>query len=180
MPRKSEPFGRCPVQAAGRTVNEMPQPDLTVLAEGDLPTGQHWILKAGGTTEDFYTFLETIHVDGHRDSGGMGGPPLYPGSLMNIYTGGADGGLRRVVVRADPSVAQVRLTLTRGEQVVLAPLGTRPDVSVTFFATLLPQTAGLASITATDADGCVLEPQDLSGHEAGWQRFLRRQSRRQD
>jgi hypothetical protein len=99
----------------------MPQPDLTVLAEGDLPTGQHWMLRAGGTTEDFYTFLETIHADGHRDSGGMGGPLLYPG-------------------------------------------------------TLLPQTAGLASITAADADGCPLEPQDLSRHEAGWQRFLRRQT----
>ncbi|MDX6336984.1 MAG: hypothetical protein QOG05_4324 [Streptosporangiaceae bacterium] len=65
----------------------MPLPDLDVLAEGDLPTGQHWILKAGGTSaDDFYTFLETIHLDGHRDEGGMGGPPLYPGSLMN--TGG--------------------------------------------------------------------------------------------
>ena len=38
----------------------MPLPDLDVLAEGDLPTGQHWILKAGGTSADeFYTFLET-------------------------------------------------------------------------------------------------------------------------
>ena len=49
----------------------MPAPDLAVLAEGDLSTGEHWILRAGGTSTDFYTFLETVHPDGHRDQGGM-------------------------------------------------------------------------------------------------------------
>jgi hypothetical protein len=73
----------------------MPSPDLAVLAEGDLTTGEHWILKAGGTHEEFYTFLETIHPDGHHDEGGMGGPPLYPDGLMNTYTGGADGAAPR-------------------------------------------------------------------------------------
>jgi len=94
----------------------MAQPDLVVLAEGDLPAGQHWILK-------------------HRDEGGMGGPPLYPGSLMNTFTGGSDRGLRRVVVRADPGVL--------------------------FFATLLPRAEGLVSVTAVGADGQMLEPQNL-------------------
>jgi len=68
----------------------MPLPDMAVLAEGGLPTGQRWVLRAGGTSSEFYTFLETIHPDGHRDEGGMSGPPLYPGSLMNIYTGGSE------------------------------------------------------------------------------------------
>jgi hypothetical protein len=120
----------------------MPLPDLDVLAEGDLPTGQHWILRAGGTSaDDFYTFLETIHPDGHRDEGGMGGLgglPLYPGSLMNTYTGGSDQGLRRVVVRANPRVARVRVQLASGEQLDLPPLATRPHVGMSFFATLLP------------------------------------------
>ena len=93
----------------------MPAPDLAVLADGDLSTGEHWILRAGGTSTDFYTFLETVHPDGHRDEGGMGGPPLYPGSLLNIYTGGSERGLRRVVVRADPRVARVRVHLASGE-----------------------------------------------------------------
>jgi hypothetical protein len=155
----------------------MPPPDLAIVAEGDLPTGQHWILKAGGTSADFCTFLETIHPDGHRDEGGMGGPPLYPGSLMNTYTGGTERGLRRVVLRADPRVARVRVQLASGERIELPPLATRPDVGVSFFATLLPPAAGLVSVTAVDADGQVLEPQDLSRHEAGWQRFLRRHGR---
>jgi hypothetical protein len=152
----------------------MPLPDLVVLAEGDLSTGQHWILQAGGTSDDFYTFLETIHPDGHRDSGGMGGPPLYPGSLMNTYTGGSDQGLRRVVVRTDPRVARVRVKLANGEQLDLMPLATRPDVGVSFFAALLPRAAELVSVTAIGADGQVLQPQDLSRHEEAWQR-LRRQ-----
>ena len=104
----------------------MPQPDLVVLAEGDLPAGQHWILKAGGARGDFYTTLETIHPDGHRDEGGMGGPPLYPGTLLNTYTGGSGRGLLRLVVRADPRVARVRVQLAGGELLDLPPLATGP------------------------------------------------------
>lgn len=152
----------------------MPSPDLAVLAEGNLATGEHWILRAGGNRDDFYTFLETIHPDGHRDEGGMGGPPLYPGDLMNTYTGGAERGLRRVVVRADPRVARVRVQLASGERIELLPLATRPDMGMSFFATLFPPAAGLVSVTGLDAGGEVLEPQDLSGHEAAWQRFQHR------
>jgi hypothetical protein len=153
----------------------MPEPELAVVAEGDLPAGQHWILKAGGSSSDFYTFLETVHPDGHRDEGGMGGPPLYPGRLANVYTGGDSEGLRRVVVRADPKVERLLLRLASGEEQVLLPVGTSPDAGVTFFATLLPQTAGLASVTAAAADGTELERHDLAMHEAAWQRFRRRQ-----
>jgi hypothetical protein len=149
--------------------------ELAVVAEGDLPTGEHWILKAGGTSEDFYTFLETVHPDGHRDEGGMGGPPLYPGSLLNTYTGGTDQGLRRVVIRADPRVARVRVQLAGGDQIDLPPLATQQEMGVSFFACLLPRSAGLVAITAIDADGQEVEPQDLSRQEAAWQRFLRRQ-----
>lgn len=104
----------------------------------------------------------------------MGGPPLYPGSLMNTYTGGSDRGLRRVVVRADPRVARVRVQLASGERLDLPPLATRPDVGVSFFATLLPEPAELVSVTAIGADGQALQPQDLSRHDEAWQRFRRR------
>jgi hypothetical protein len=153
----------------------MPQPDLVVLAEGDLPGGQHWILKGGGTRDDFYTFLETIYPDGHRDEGGMGGKLLSPGSLMNTYTGGSDQGLRRLVVRADPHVAVVRVELASGALLDLPPVATRSDLGVSFFATLLSPTEGLVSVTALGADGRVLEPQNLSAHEEAWQWYLQRQ-----
>jgi hypothetical protein len=152
----------------------MPVPDLAVLAEGDLPTGEHWILRAGGTGTDFYTFLETVHPDGHCDEGGMGGPPLCPGSLLNTYTGGSEDGLRRIVVRADPRVTRVRVDLAGREPLELSSLATLPEVGVSFFATLLPQNAKLVSVTAIGAHGQELEPQDLARHEAAWQHFLRR------
>jgi hypothetical protein len=151
----------------------VPLPDLAVLAEGDLPTGEHWILRAGGTISHYYTFLETIHPDGHRDEGGMGGPPLYPGSLVSTCTGGSDRGLRRVVVRADPRVAHVRVELADGDPLILSPVATQQEPALSFFATLLPRTAQLVSLTPVDANGQVLEAQDLSHHEAAWQRFLR-------
>ncbi len=135
----------------------MAEPDLAVVAEGDLPSGQHWIVRAGRTGDDFYTMIKTIHPDGHSDEGGLGGPPLYPGSVLNAYSGAADGGLRRVLLRADPRVARVLLWLESGEQFVLAPLATWPDPGVTFFAALLPRTADFASATAIGADGAVLE-----------------------
>ena len=152
----------------------MSLPDLAVLAEGDLPTGEHWIVKAGGTDTEYYTFLETVHPDGHRDEGGMGDPPLHPGSLVNTYTGGSERGLRRVLVRADPRVARVRVLLADGEPLSLSPVAARADPALTFFAALLPPTVKLVSLTAVDASGQVVETQSLSFHEEAWQRFLRR------
>ena len=106
----------------------------------------------------------------------MGGPPLWPGSIMNVYTGGTDTGPRRIAVRADPRVARVRIQLAGGECVDLAPVATVPDPGLAFFATLLPRTMALVSITAIGASGQVLEPQDLARHEQAWQRFQRRTS----
>jgi hypothetical protein len=48
-------------------------------------------------------------------------------------------------------VARVRVHLASGEPLELPPLATLPDVGVSLFATLLPQTAGLVSVTAIGA-----------------------------
>lgn len=149
-------------------------PDLTEIAAGDLPSGERWILRAGGSGDDFGTFLETVHPDGRRDEGGMGGPPLWPGSIMNVYTGGTGSGPRRIVARADPRVVQVRVQFASGERLELPPVATLPDPGLAFFATLLPRTAALVSVTAIDEDGRALEQQDLARHEQAWQRFQRR------
>ena len=153
----------------------MSEPELAILAEGDLPEGQHWLLRAGGTHANFATFVETVYPDGRSDSGGMAGPPLYPGSLMNCYTGGTSQGLRRVLVRADPRVTRVRLQLANGEHLELMPLATVSDPELTFFAVLLPQDAGLVSLTALDVDGQEIQVDDLSHHEKHWRHFLARQ-----
>lgn len=151
----------------------MPLPDMSVLAEGSLPTGERWALRGGGDSTNFYTFLQTTYPDGNRDEGGMGGKPLYQGSVMNTYAGGSDGGLRRVLVRADPGVALVRVNVEDEEPLDLSPVAARPDLGLAFFVALLPPTAVLASVTAIGESGQVLQQQDLTRHEAGWRRFRR-------
>jgi hypothetical protein len=134
----------------------MPMPNMTVIAEDDLPTGEHWLLKAGGTADDYYTFLETVHPDGHRDAGGMGGPPVYPGQYLNTYTGGHDKGLRRVIVRADSRVHRLLMELDTGEQRELSPVATDPAVGLTFFVALLSWEVCPMSLEALDGEGNVL------------------------
>jgi hypothetical protein len=147
-----------PGSACAGSIKErpMPTPDMTVVAEGNLPTGEHWIFKAGGTTDDYYTFLETVHPDGHRDEGGMGGRPLFPGQYLNTYTGGHDQGLRRVIVRSDPRVHRLLMELNTGERRELPPVGTDPAMHLTFFAALLPWATCPVTLEAFDDKGHVL------------------------
>jgi hypothetical protein len=131
----------------------MPEPDLPVVAEGETSRGEHWYLKAGGSPDDYYTMLKTVHPDGRWDEGGMGGSALYAGSLFNTYTGRADGGPLRVIVRADPSVRRLRFHSANGESCDLLPVGNDPAARVTFFAALLPWTTQAVSMQGFDADG---------------------------
>jgi hypothetical protein len=133
-------------------------PDLPIVVEGGNAQGKHWYLKAGGSAADYYTMLETLHPDGRRDEGGMGGAPLYPGTRYNSYTGRADDGPLRVIVRTDPLVRRLRLGIrsvrsSRDETLDLPPLAEDPEVGLVFFATLLPQSAELLSIQGFGDDG---------------------------
>jgi hypothetical protein len=139
----------------------MPMPDLMMIAQCHAPegpgyAGERWYLRVGGSAADYYTLLETVHPDGHRDEGGMGGPVLYPGRLLNVYTGRADRGFLRVVVRADPRVQRLCLQSEQGERCDLRPVGDDTDLGVVFFAVLLPWTTDVLSMQALDADGQVL------------------------
>jgi hypothetical protein len=134
---------------------------MTVVAEGDLPTGEHWILKVGGTADYYETFLETVHPDGHRDQGGMGGPSLDPGQYLNMYTGGDDQGLRRVIVRADSRVRRLVMELDTGERSVLAPVATDSVAGLAFFVALLPWAVCPVRLEALDNKGNVLSAPTL-------------------
>jgi hypothetical protein len=136
---------------------DTPFPELAVVAEGSVPTGEQWTVTAGGTSRDYYTFLKTVHPDGHSDEGGMGGPPLYPGSLLNTYTGAADRGLQRLLVRAARGVQQLHLELSTGESRDLLPAGTDDTVGLTFFAALLPRAVTVTQLTGLGPGGQVVE-----------------------
>jgi hypothetical protein len=133
----------------------MPQPELTVIGEGHLPSGEHWILRAGGTEDDYNTYLETVHPDGHRDEGGMGGPTLY-GEHINVYTGRHDQGLRRVIVRSDAQVRRVLAELDTGEQIEVPSVGNDPAMGLTFYAALLPRSVRPTFVNAFDSEGRVI------------------------
>lgn len=134
----------------------MPLPDLPVVAQGGGPGGERWFLKAGGSPDDYDSMIETVHPDGHRDEGGMGGPALYPGQLLNSYAGRADQGPLRIIVRADPRVQRLRLRSELGDHRYLLVCAHDPDVGLNFFATLLPWTADITGLDGLDADGQVL------------------------
>jgi hypothetical protein len=136
----------------------MPLPELPVVARGETARGERWFLKAGGSVEDYYSMVETVHRDGHRDEGGMGGPALYPGHLLNVYTGRADQGPLRVVVRADPRVRQLCFWSERGEQCEMQVSARDQAVGVNLFAILLPWTTGVTSMQGLDDNGQVLTP----------------------
>jgi hypothetical protein len=132
--------------------------DLKVVAEGEDPGGVHWYLKAGGSADNYYTFIETIHPDQHRDEGGMGGPALYPGRLLNIYTGRADRGPLRVIVRSDPRVQRLLFYSEMGERCDLLANANDPAVGVNLFAILLPWTTSVVAMHGLNADGQLLAP----------------------
>jgi hypothetical protein len=135
----------------------MPLPELPVVAEGETTRGERWYLRAGGSPQAYDSMLETVHADGRRDQGGMSGPALYPGDLLNIYLGRAGQGPLRVVVRTDPRVQQLRLQSESGAQcVLLVPSAHDPVADVNLFAVLLPWSADVTSIEGLDADGLEL------------------------
>ena len=134
----------------------MPVPDLTVVAEGEGARGERWYLKAGGSAQDYYTLMETVHPDGRRDEGGMGGPALYSGRLLNVYTARAGPGPLRVIVRADPRVRRLRFQSAQGERCDLLPVTDVHAAGVTLFAALLPWATEIALMQALDADGQVM------------------------
>ena len=77
---------------------------------------------------------------------------LYPHQLLNVYTGRANPGLLRVIVRAHPRVRRLRFQSELTERCELLSAADDADVGVTFFAILLPWTTGIVSLQALDAD----------------------------
>jgi hypothetical protein len=127
--------------------------ELAVLAQGEQSSGARWIVSAGGTRDDFYTFIKTVDAGGQLDEGGFGGPALYPGRLVNSYTGIGTRGLRRVLARADPQVQHLRVELADGQELILAPVARLADMGLVFFATLLPQGVVVTAMIGLNAQG---------------------------
>jgi hypothetical protein len=138
-------------------------PKLVVMAEGQLATGERWILKAGGTDRDYYTFLTTVYPDGQSDEGGFGGPALYDDSALNTYTGVGIRGLPWVLARTNPKVQRLRVELTDGHHCDLAPTARDTMMGLTLFAVLLQPNAVASTLIGLDAGGRELGRQRCRG-----------------
>lgn len=136
----------------------MTMPELTVVAQGTLPAGERWAVRAGGTDEHYYTFLRTEHPDGRHDEGGMGGQKLPDGGIMTTYVGQADGGLVRVLARTIPVIYWMRLELGSGEVRVLTPVGHDGARGLSFYAALLPPAQTVTALLPLSPRGEVIGP----------------------
>jgi hypothetical protein len=72
---------------------------LIEVLRGERSDGLNWRVLAGGTPEDLATFVER-DLNGVRATSGFRGPALYPGQVVNSWSGRADGTPPFVVVRS--------------------------------------------------------------------------------
>jgi hypothetical protein len=133
-----------------------PAPPLAAVAYGTSVDGKRWTVRAGGSPEQCWTFMY-IELPGGRivGGGGLGGPALPAGRLMNCSFHTEETGVRYVVGRVDPKVARVHLQFSGGDQprMDLHPAGESAELGVSFVAAILPHSADLAGISAWDAHG---------------------------
>ena len=143
-----------------------PPPPLVTVAQGMSARGERWTVKAGGTRQHCYTFMYIELPDGRKTGGGgLGGPPLWPDSLVNcsVHWSGTD--VHYVVGRVHPRVERLNLEFASGcpGGIDLAPAGESAEFGVAFFAEVLPASLELVNISAWDREGHCIDQED-TGH----------------
>ncbi len=108
--------GSCPHRLHDGTVEAG---NRWVLGQGVAMDGARWTLTAEFARHGLYTMAQVVDADGHRWGGGMGGPPLWPGSRVNSSVHSADRGPHLMVLRV---AVDVRAT------VAILSDGTREDL----------------------------------------------------
>jgi hypothetical protein len=140
-------------------------PDLAAIADGTSGLGDRWIIRAGGTAENFFTVLDVTLADGRRGGGGCGGPVLMPGEATCLSYGTSfDDGPMHVVGRADPVVDRLRLDLINHDEAYLdlVPMGDPTVHGVRFFAALLSRSVRPRGLTAFGVAGRVVERREIA------------------
>lgn len=144
-----------------------------VIATGTYGDGLSWVVWARRHEPRHGDLLCMIRVSepGGRivHAAGASGPPLHPGRLLNVMTGGSEEGPRALLARTSPAVR--RLELAASDQTTMdVPLYDCPDIPEVRFATVLvPRDLPLTSVTAFgDGDG-ELERFDLKFQQGQWE-----------
>lgn len=150
-----------------------------VVAEGSYQGGLAWRLIASrGAGGELGTMITVTDPAGRiLSSGGSGGPPLRPGRLLNVSSGGADEGPYRVDVRVPPHVSAVTVTTSAGEVLAMPLYDCDAVPEVRFGLVLVPRDLRLADVRAFAQDGRELDRFDLGFHQDFWHRSRERESR---
>jgi hypothetical protein len=141
-----------------------------VIAEGTAEHGLRWILEAGGTDDAYWTGVTTNGVEHLPWPGGIAGPKLYNPTLLNTYTARKAPGPLIIAVRADPTVHRVSLVTASGTESDLIPISQDVIDGLRFFVGFAwpprrrsgSARLGLRELHGLDADGTLLETEDLS------------------
>jgi hypothetical protein len=145
-----------------------PAPHLAVAAHGLSRQGARWTVKVGGTRSECWTIMEIEFPDGQKaGGGGMGGPALPAGHMVNCSVHTEDG-LHYVVGRVHPAVRRVRLEFAGdpARRLDLEPTGESAYFGVAFIAAVLPYPSDLISISVWDESGHCMEHQNTEHYSA--------------
>ena len=128
---------------------------VEVLA-GTAPPDLRWVVFASGDEQELFTMLHVYAGDRPLAGSGFGGPPLYPGSLINEYRGRTDDLPWFVMARTSPIVDRVVATTDRGREITLTLSPPIEQFGLRFAAAGLPVGEAPGSIRI-ERDGVVLE-----------------------
>lgn len=144
-----------------------------VVAKGTGEAGVSWVVWVRRDEPHDGDLLSMIRL---KDSsgrivhaGGSSGPPLYPGRMLNVSTGGSEEGPRALLARVDPAVKRLTLSTNDGrtQDVPLYDCLEVPEVR--FAALLLPRDLSLSSLAGFDDKGAELERFDLRFQQGRWE-----------
>lgn len=151
--------------------------DRQVVAEGVTDEGLAWVIWARRDEPRPGDLLSMIKVTdpGGRilHAGGMAGPPLHTGYLLNITTGGSDEGPRVLIGRIDPTIRKLRLRAENATTLSVAIHDCEAIPEVRFAIALIPRDLPLASIAGYGRKGNILERFDLRFHQGRWEERYR-------
>jgi hypothetical protein len=144
-----------------------------LIAEGSYGDGIQWVIWARRDEprqDDLLSMIRVTDAGGRiLHAGGVSGPPLYPGHVLNVSTSGSEEGPRALLARVSREVARVELRSHDGPAQDV-PLYDSADVpEVRFAALLIPRDMPLESVTAFGADGKELERFDLRLQQGRWE-----------
>ena len=111
-----------------------------VVAEGTHEAGVSWVVWARRNEPHDGDLLSMIRITDSSGrivhAGGSSGPPLHPGHMLDVSTGGSEEGPRALLARVAPAVRRLELR-TRDDGTMDVPLFDCPDIPEVRFGTLL-------------------------------------------